>query len=66
MKNQRVEACLEKLCKKGCRSVWGYIDTLEDGRQLAETRDLNPYEVELLVDELKEVMAVYEGSCSVS
>ena len=66
MINKRVEHCLERLCNKGCRSVWKNIDDLEAGRPLKETRDLSSHEIHILVKELKEIMAVYEGSCSVS
>lgn len=66
MNKDRVEACLERLCNKGCRSVWGDIEALEAGRPLAETRGLEPHEIRRLIRDLKEIMAVYEGNCSVS
>lgn len=66
MNYRRVDICLEKLCNQGCQSVWGYIDALEAGRRLPETRGLDPQEVRQLVRELKAIMAVYEGNCSVS
>jgi hypothetical protein len=63
--SKRIDECVERLCNKGCRAVWGDIASLEQGRVLEETRHLNPDEIVLLVAELKEIMAVYEGSCSI-
>lgn len=64
MSNRRVEACLEKLCDKGCQAVWSDIESLEVGRPVPEARGLSAQEVRILVRELKDIMAVYEGACS--
>ncbi len=62
--NQRlVEQCVERLCQKGCRSVWSDIDALEAGKRLPEAAGLSAMEVGEVVTELKAIMAVYEGSC---
>ena len=63
--NQRlIEQSVENLCKKGCRAVWADIDALEAGRRLPETAGLSHAERKVVVEELKSVMAVYEGSCA--
>ena len=62
----RVEHCVEALCQKGCRQVWGDIEALESGRSLPETDGMTPSEVAAVLHELKHVMAVYEGTCSVN
>jgi hypothetical protein len=62
----RLESRLEALCEKGCRRVWQDIDALERGEDLPETRGLSAEERRLLLQELKQVMAVYAGRCSVS
>lgn len=62
--NQRlIEQAVENLCKKGCRAVWADIESLEAGRRLPETVGLTRGEREIVVRELKAVMAVYEGTC---
>lgn len=63
--SQRVEHSIELLCHKGCRAVWRVIAALERGELLQETQDLNPDEVQEVISELKQIMAVYEGSCSI-
>lgn len=64
MNRRLIEQCVEHLCQKGCRAVWSDIDALESGSPLPEVRGLNAAEVAAVISELKEVMAVYEGSCS--
>lgn len=62
--NQRlVEQCVENLCRKGCRAVWSDIDALESGLALPEVKGLSRTEIIAVVAELKQVMAVYEGTC---
>jgi hypothetical protein len=60
-----VETCVEAICRKGCRAVWSDIDALADGRSIPETSGLTPQERLAVLEELKAVMAVYEGSCVV-
>ncbi|MBF0255785.1 MAG: hypothetical protein HQL47_04860 [Gammaproteobacteria bacterium] len=62
--SKQVEHSIELLCHKGCKAVWGVIAALEQGQTLAETQGLSPEEVCEVVTELKQIMAVYEGSCS--
>lgn len=64
MHHQCVEVCVECLCNQGCKAVWSYIATLERGDSIPETEGLGPREVRQVLDELKSVMAVYEGTCS--
>lgn len=60
----RLESRLEALCEKGCRDLWSYIDALEQGEDLTETRDLTAEERRWLLRELKQIMAVYADRCS--
>ena len=64
MNRRRIEQSVENLCRKGCRAVWADIDALEAGRRLPETAGLSAVERQAVIDELKAVMAVYEGSCA--
>lgn len=59
----RVDTCVEALCQKGCSAVWGDIEALESGQSLPEVDGLSFPEIKAVVEELKAVMAVYEGSC---
>jgi hypothetical protein len=59
-----VEQAVEKLCGKGCRSVWADIDALEAGQRLPEVEGLSREEVALVIEELKSIMSVYEGGCA--
>ena len=61
----RLEARLESLCEKGCRQVWRDIQILERGDDLKEIQDLSAAERRWLLTELKQIMAVYGGRCSV-
>ncbi|SCZ67506.1 hypothetical protein [Thiohalomonas denitrificans] len=60
----RIDACVEVLCQKGCRAVWGAIDAMEQGEPLPETAHLEAIEHWAVLDELKNVMAVYGRSCA--
>jgi hypothetical protein len=62
----RVDNCVEALCQKGCRNVWGDIDALESGQKLPEAEGLNDVEIQAVIHELKAVMSVYKGTCSVA
>lgn len=64
MDHSLVEQSVEKLCGKGCRSVWADIDALEAGQRLPEVKGLSREEVDLVIKELKSIMSVYEGSCA--
>ena len=62
----RVEHCVERLCRKGCKAVWDDIAVLEEGQRLPETRRLSAEENRAVLRELKAIMAVYDrsGSCT--
>jgi len=62
----RVDHCVEALCQKGCRNVWGDIEALESGKPLAEAEGLSDAEIQAVISELKAVMSVYKGTCSVA
>jgi hypothetical protein len=58
-----VEACVERLCHKGCQAVWDDIDRLERGEALPELTGLDGGQREAVLAELKSVMAVYGDRC---
>ena len=61
-----VDYCIEQVCQKGCSSVWNDIEALEAGRLIPEAEGLNEDQRAAVLVELKSVMSVYEGTCSVS
>ncbi len=61
-----VDHCIEQVCQKGCSSVWNDIEALEAGRLIPEAEGLNEDQRAAVLVELKSVMSVYEGTCSVS
>jgi hypothetical protein len=63
--NPKIDHCIELLCHKGCRALWQDIAVLDRGQELPETQELSTAERELLLRELKAIMAVYAGSCDV-
>lgn len=66
MNRDRVHHCVERLCYKGCKSVWSDIRKLEAGESLPETEALDEHERSAVISELKSVMAVYgEGNCTI-
>ena len=65
MTGHRVEQCVEIMCRKGCKMLWADIEALENGVALPEVGALSTAERELVLVELKAIMAVYgsTGSC---
>jgi hypothetical protein len=61
-----VDHCIEQVCQKGCSSVWSDIEALEAGRAIPEAEGLDEGQRAVVLVELKSVMSVYEGTCSVS
>ena len=59
-----VEACVEALCQKGCRSVHETIARLERGEVLPETLGLSQAERRVVLEELRSIMAVYGATCT--
>ena len=59
-----VEACVEALCQKGCRSVHETIARLERGAVLPETLGLAQAERWVVLEELRSIMAVYGDTCT--
>jgi hypothetical protein len=60
MDSNKVNQCVEALCKCGCEAVRATITSMEMGLKLEQTRDLDEQEAETVLDELKAIMAVYD------
>jgi len=57
----KLQQCIESLCTEGCRSVYSYIEQLENGGSVPQTDLLTYEERQHVLAELKSIMAVYEG-----
>jgi len=51
---------IESICKKGCDEVSKILDKAEDGSEIRELSEFSRKEVNIIIDELSEIMAVYE------
>jgi hypothetical protein len=60
MDSDKVNQCVEALCKCGCEAVRATITSMEMGAELEQTRDLDKQEAAIVLDELKAIMAVYD------
>lgn len=54
------EQCIETLCLKGCKEVLYLIAEMEQGRLPQEVAHLEETERQVVLRELKAIMAVYE------
>jgi len=57
---KKVNDCVERICKTGCKSVREYIVLLEQGENHKDYSELNEQEKKLLCCELMAIMDVYE------
>lgn len=58
-----VDQHVERLCERGCRAVFGYIEALRAGRDLPEFAGMSAAERVALLHELETIMAVYAERC---
>ena len=63
--DQQIADCLERLCQKGCLAVRADIQLLEQGETLPETEGMERREVQVVLQELKAIMAAYGDTCRV-
>ena len=52
---------IESICEKGCSQVNELLDKAENGSEIQELSEFSRNEVSIIIDELSEIMAVYEG-----
>ncbi len=58
--HDRINHCIESLCELGCEQARKTINTLEAGNTVAQTANLNSHQRQLVLHELKAIMAVYD------
>ncbi|MBD3610160.1 MAG: hypothetical protein HUJ30_06390 [Gammaproteobacteria bacterium] len=60
MDHQRVHECVEVLCQSGCDMVRATISAMESGMSPSQVSDLKRDEANLVLNELKAIMSVYD------
>ncbi len=64
MDRKRIDEGVERLCLKGCKALWVEIERMDRGQFPPELDALDADEKAEVLRELKSIMAVYRGSCS--
>jgi len=59
----KVQACVEALCDEGCRAVRDHIERLAAGDPPTPAADLSGREQAAVLEELRDIMAVYGARC---
>ncbi|MCB1860046.1 MAG: hypothetical protein KDI63_17380 [Gammaproteobacteria bacterium] len=52
---------IEEICALGCVEVYGIIERLAKGEQIAQLADASPEECRYILEELRSLMAVYQA-----
>lgn len=61
MDQHKISRCVELICEKGCVQVTATIQMLETAISMPEMAELIDMERDAVLQELKAIMAVYEG-----
>ena len=51
---------IESLCEEGCTQINELLNKAGNGRELGELSDFNKDEISQIIDELSEIMSVYD------
>ena len=60
MDTKQVNQCVDALCQCGCDAVRATIQAMELGAEIPQLQTLNREERQVVLDELRAVMAVYD------
>ena len=60
MNQAKIHECIEALCEKGCDEVNRTIQKMEQGETVEEAAGLAADEHQVVLQELKSIMAVYQ------
>lgn len=64
MQQEKLDSLLEDYCQQGCREVNNIIAQLENQHAPKEMQELSDSERQYVHSELKAIMDVYDGYCS--
>ena len=56
-----IQSTIDSICELGCERVNEIIAALECGHEVKETSELDEYARQRVLEELKEIMAIYEN-----
>ncbi len=67
MNDSRVDSVVNSICEQGCRYVSSILSDKEAQQSCRELLQLNRVDQDIVIDELKSVMSVYDqtGNCGV-
>ena len=51
---------IESICEQGCNQVSELLDKAENGSDISELSEFSRNEVNVIIDELSEIMSVYD------
>ena len=57
---KKVNHQIESICEQGCDQVNEILDKAENGSDINELSEFSSKEINIIIDELNEIMAVYE------
>ena len=60
MSSEQVSQCIEVLCLCGCEAVRATISAMESGAVVPQVQTLSEEQRQMVLNELKAVMAVYD------
>jgi ABC-type ATPase with predicted acetyltransferase domain len=63
VRRDKVDECVEALCRQGCSMVYRYINVLQQNGEFPEVAGLSAAERMTVLAELVAIMAIYDGSC---
>ncbi len=58
--DQHLQQIIDTLCNDGCKAVSAYISEMEAGNYPAQMQSLSNSQKEIILNELKSIMAVYD------
>ena len=61
MLKPELQAIVDQLCENGCKAVAQYISEIQSGEYPTQMHALNRQECEMVLAELKSIMAVYDS-----
>lgn len=57
--SKKVSHKIETLCEQGCSEVNQVIAEAKKGNEIEELADFNNHEIETIIDELDQIMSIY-------
>lgn len=60
MDQQKIQDIVAQICDLGCTRIRQLIESMETGVAIRETRTLNTAECQVVLTELKSIMAIYD------